>query len=150
MDPFPSMDDSIQVVKTPSFLIKVLELVLSSIALIEFMADSTPILAPKSKWAVMLGTLVGYIMISIIIIIAALLRTPLPRLLLLVINLSAVLMFIAAGGLIFEQYHNAKEPTGNLMISGLVALLCGVVYCGDFLLTLFNYGDAWRCSSGEQ
>jgi hypothetical protein len=147
VESFPSMDDAIKVIRAPTFLLKVLELVLNSIALIEFMADYTPIMAHKSKWAVILGTLVGYIMISIMTIVAALLKSPLPRSLFLTITLSAVLMFFATGGLIFEQYHQAKHSTAHLLISGMVALISGITYACHFVLTLYNYGNTWRCGS---
>jgi len=52
---------------------------MSSVATALFMADTSFLQALKPKWAVLFGTLIGFIMISIIIIITTILYNPLHR-----------------------------------------------------------------------
>jgi len=53
--------------------------VMNSLATALFMADTSDIQVSRSKWAVLYGTLVGFIMISIIIIITTILKRHLHR-----------------------------------------------------------------------
>jgi putative Ca2+/H+ antiporter (TMEM165/GDT1 family) len=41
-----------------------------------FMSDTSYLVTAKSKWAVVFGTLIGFIMISIIVIVGSVLSTP--------------------------------------------------------------------------
>ena len=52
---------------------------LNSVATALFMADTYALSTLKSKWALIFGTLVGFIMISIIIITTTILNSPLHR-----------------------------------------------------------------------
>jgi hypothetical protein len=139
MDKLPKMDDVVGFFKSPTLMIKVLELVLSSLAMILFMCDTTQLVTVKSKWAVMLGTLIGFIMISIITIVGRVLKTPLHRMMILMITLPAAFLFFSAGGIIMEAWHFASSSTGYLISSGIVAFINGFAYLGDFLLTFYNY-----------
>jgi hypothetical protein len=53
--------------------------VLGSLAMALFMSDTSYLVTVKAKWAVVFGTLIGFIMISIIIIVGGILNTPLHR-----------------------------------------------------------------------
>jgi hypothetical protein len=55
------------------------------------------------------------------------------------VNLSAAFLFFATGGLTIETWHHTEYATGYLIGSGVFAFLIGVVYLGDFALTLFKY-----------
>jgi hypothetical protein len=139
MEALPEKNDVVQLIKSPTFVIKVLELLLTSLAMTLLMADTTHIVAVKGKWAVMFGTLIGFIMISIITIVGRVLKTPLHRSLMLMINLSAALLFLTAGGILFEAFHHASSSTGCLVSSAIVTFINGFVYCGDFALTFYNF-----------
>ena len=52
---------------------------LDSVATALFMADTSGLFAWKPKWAVLFGTLIGFIMITIIIITTTILNSPLHR-----------------------------------------------------------------------
>jgi hypothetical protein len=139
MEALPKMNDAAQFIKSPTFLIKVLELLLSSLAMTLLMADTTILVAVKPKWAVMFGTLVGFIMISIITIVGGVLKTPLHRTLILMMTLPAALLFFTTGGIIIEAFHHARVSTGYLVTSGIVAFINGFAYIGDFALTFYKY-----------
>jgi FtsH-binding integral membrane protein len=134
MEALPKKSDFGNLIKSPTFLIKILELVLTSLAVTLFMAVTTRIVAVKAKWAIMSGTLIGFIMISVITIVGGVLKTPLHRTLILI-----ALLFFAAGGIILEAFHNASNSTAYLISSGIVAFFNGFVYCGDFALTFYKY-----------
>jgi hypothetical protein len=138
MEVSPKMKDAANLVRSPIFLVKVLELVLSSTAMILFMADTTQLFVVRPKWAVMLGTLVGFIMISIITIVGDVLNTPVHRKLILMLTLPAALLFFSTGGIIIEAYHHASVSTGYLVTSGILAFINGFAYFGDFALTFYN------------
>jgi putative Ca2+/H+ antiporter (TMEM165/GDT1 family) len=138
MEALPTMTDLAHHLKSPTFLIKILELMLSILAIAMFMADSTQIVTLKSKWAVIFGTIIGFIMISIITVAGSLLKTPLHRSLILMITLPAALLFLAAGGLLFEAFNHASKSTAYLIISGISTFTNGLVYLCDFILTFKN------------
>jgi len=125
--------------KSPTFFAKILELVLAAIATGIFMAENSFLLTYRSKWAVMFGTLIGFIMISIIIIITTVLNNPLHKAVLLMVSLAAAVMFFATGGIMFELYHNSSRASGLLIGSGMFAFLNGIVYLVDGGITL-KYG----------
>lgn len=126
--------------KSPTFLAKILELALNSISTALFMAETYSLVTMKSKWAVLFGTLVGFIMISIIIIITTILNSPLHRTVMLMVTLTGAFLFFATGGLIIETWYNAANATGYLIGAGIIAFLNGFVYLGDFALTSFKFG----------
>jgi ABC-type Fe3+-siderophore transport system permease subunit len=103
--------------------------------MIMFMSDTTHISATRSQWAVMLGTLVGFIMISIIVIVAAVLKAPLHKNMILLINVPAAFMFICTSIIIFMQHHNAQKSTGYLLVAGMFALMNCIAYCVDLWFT---------------
>jgi hypothetical protein len=139
MEALPKTSDVAHFIKSPTFLIKILELVLSSLAMTLFMADTTHLVVAKAKWAVMFGSLIGFIMISIITIVGAVLKIPLHRTLILIMTPPAALLFFASGGIIMEAFHHASRSTAYLISSGIVAFINGFVYCGDFALTFYKY-----------
>jgi hypothetical protein len=133
------MDDIAQLFKSSSFLLKLLEMVLNIFAIILFVNDTTSLMLVRSKWAVLLGTLIGFLMVSIIVVISTVLKTPLHRTLIMIISLPAAFMFFATGGIMLEQYSNIANATGCLLTAGIVAFIDGFVYLGDFVLTFRNY-----------
>lgn len=138
MDSFPSMDDVSRLSKSPTFLLKILELVLNIFAIILFVSDSTSLMLVRSKWAVLLGTLIGFLMVSIIIILTALLKHPLPRPMIMMIALPAAFMFFATGGIMMEQYSNIGNSTGCLLTAGIICFMNGFTYLWHFVL-IFRY-----------
>ncbi|XP_023708937.1 uncharacterized protein LOC111865273 [Cryptotermes secundus] len=127
-------------IKSPTFLAKIFELVLCCIAVVLFMSDTSYLATVKSKWAVVFGTLIGFIMISIIVIVGSVLNTPPHRTLMLMIALPAAFMFFSTGGIIIETWYHANDSTAYLIGSGILAFITGFIYLGDFALTFFNYG----------
>lgn len=127
-------------IKSPTFLAKILELVLCSLAIVLFMSDTSYLVTVKSKWAVVFGTLIGFIMISIIVIVGSVLNPPPHRTLMMMIALPAAFMFFSTGGIIIETWYHATRSTGYLIGSGILAFITGFIYLGDFALAFFNYG----------
>lgn len=124
--------------KSPTFYLKVLELVMSAVATGLFTAETSSV-GTKPKWAVVFGTLIGFIMISIIVIISTIMNSPLHRNMILMITAAGALMFITTGALIFEMWDHQAYVTGYLIGSGFVAFLNGFVYIADCILTFFKY-----------
>jgi hypothetical protein len=102
------------------------------------MVDTTRLLAVKPKLAVLFGTFIGFIMISIIAIVGDILKTPLHRKLTLMTTLPAALLFFATGGIIIEAFHHASVSTGYLVTSGIVAFINGFAYIWEFALTFYD------------
>jgi len=120
--------------KSPTFLAKILELALNSVATALFMADTYYLQTTKP-----FGTLIGFIMISIIIIITTILDSPLHRYVMLMTTFCAAFLFFASGGLIFEMWANNSHVTGYLISSGFFAFSNGLVYLVDCALTFFKH-----------
>ena len=57
----------------------------------------------------------------------------------LVITLVGALMFCATGGIIFEMWKYGSNVTGYLIGTGFIAFVNGLVYFGDFILTVLKY-----------
>jgi hypothetical protein len=55
------------------------------------------------------------------------------------ITLAGAFMFFTTGGLIIETWNKNTNPTGYLIVSGIIAFLTGFVYLGDLALTVFKY-----------
>ncbi|XP_021937670.1 uncharacterized protein LOC110838633 [Zootermopsis nevadensis] len=126
--------------RSPTFLAKILELVLNCLSIVLFMWDTSYLITAKSKWAVVFGTLIGFLMISIIIMVAIVIDSPLHRILILLVTLPAAFLFFSTGGILIETWYNAKHSTGYLIGSGILAFFSGITYLGDFALTFFKYG----------
>jgi hypothetical protein len=48
-------------------------------------------------------------------------------------------MFIASGALMMEAWDNSAIPAGEVLGSGIMAIINGLVYLADFGLTYFRY-----------
>ena len=55
------------------------------------------------------------------------------------ITLVGALMFCATGGIIFEVWYHTSSVTGYLLGTGFIAFFNGLVYFGDFILTVIKY-----------
>ncbi|XP_023727323.1 uncharacterized protein LOC111875357 [Cryptotermes secundus] len=124
--------------KMSTFWLKILELTVTAVC-IGLVADNWNVAMTPSKVAVVNGTLVGYIMLSIVIILGIALDIPLDRTLVLVITLPGAVMFITSGALMIESWDRNPNTTGEVLGSGVMALLNGFIYLVDFGLTYFKY-----------
>jgi hypothetical protein len=48
-------------------------------------------------------------------------------------------MFIASGALMMEAWDNSAVKSGEVLGSGIMAVINGFVYLADFVLTYFRY-----------
>jgi hypothetical protein len=57
----------------------------------------------------------------------------------LIIALPGAVMFFASGAIMMEAWHNNVTQAGEVLASGILAFLNGLVYLVDFALTYFKY-----------
>eukprot|EP01054_Gregarina_sp_Poly1_P007178 Gregarina_sp_Poly_1__7177@NODE_3938_length_816_cov_3_620828_g2549_i0_p1_GENE_NODE_3938_length_816_cov_3_620828_g2549_i0NODE_3938_length_816_cov_3_620828_g2549_i0_p1_ORF_typecomplete_len141_score11_02MARVEL/PF01284_23/6_3e05DUF3792/PF12670_7/0_0064DUF3792/PF12670_7/1_2e02ER_lumen_recept/PF00810_18/0_018_NODE_3938_length_816_cov_3_620828_g2549_i0362784 len=133
-----------EVIKTPAFLMKILELILE-IIMIALMAGDMPAGNTNEKNAFGYGIMVGYIIISVIIIAGFILDHPLHTTLILMITGPGAILFITAGSLMIEIWDKGVPVLGALVVvpdrvigAGILGLLTGAVYIVDTLLTYFR------------
>jgi hypothetical protein len=48
-------------------------------------------------------------------------------------------MFIASGAIMMEAWNNFASRSDQLIISGILTFLNGLIYLADFALTYFKY-----------
>lgn len=125
----------LDLIRSPTFLLKVLELILSIV--IAGLTSGQPVgVSPGfyERVAVVDGTIVGYIMLGILIIVGYVLRCPLDDKLILISSAAAVLLFVTSGALILDAYTRGAK-LAQILIGGILALINGLVYAGDAFLT---------------
>lgn len=122
----------------PTFWLKILELIVAAICA-GLAADEWTVAMSPSKAAVVNGTLIGYIMLSIVVILGTVLDIPLDRTLILIITLPGAVMFIASGAIMMEAWDKSANRSGEVLGSGIMAVINGLVYLTDFGLTYFKY-----------
>jgi uncharacterized membrane protein len=57
----------------------------------------------------------------------------------LIITLPGAVMFIASGSIMMEAWVKSSTTTGEVLASGILTFLNGLVYLADFGLTYFKY-----------
>ncbi|XP_021931841.1 uncharacterized protein LOC110835674 isoform X1 [Zootermopsis nevadensis] len=122
----------------PTFLLKILQLVVTIIC-VGLVASEWYVAASPTKTAVVNGTLIGYIMLSTVIILGVILDTPLDRKLILVITLPGAVMFFASGAIMMEAWNIYAVRSDKVLGAGILTFLNGIAYIADFVLTFLKY-----------
>ncbi|XP_049794024.1 uncharacterized protein LOC126203698 [Schistocerca nitens] len=123
-------------IRSPSFLIKVVELVLSII--IAGLTTGQAVAASPDiyvRLAVVDGTIVCYIILGVLIIIGYVLECPIHTKLILISSAAACVLFVTTGGLILDAYTRSYFKVTQVIIAGILALVNGVVYAADAFLS---------------
>ncbi|XP_075218025.1 uncharacterized protein LOC142322838 [Lycorma delicatula] len=124
--------------RSPLFQLKVGELILSLISAILFFT-----IYPTDK--VLLTNIVhltvfGYILLNILVIFSVVIQEPLSRSLFLLINGSGGILFIISGIIMVVEFVRL-DISIRILAAGLIAILNGVVYCGDTYYIIMYFQD---------
>jgi len=119
-------------------IMTLIELVVTIIC-VALVTDMWYVAMTPIKTVVVNGTLVGYMMLSTVIILGFVLDAPLDRRLVQLIRLPGAVMFIASGIIMMEAWQNFGSRGDRLLIAGILAPVNGVVYLVDFVLNYCRY-----------
>ncbi|XP_067015297.1 uncharacterized protein [Anabrus simplex] len=128
---------NLQTLKKPTFVLKLVELVLAVIA-IALVADS--FIGIGGKLSTIYGTYIGFLILSCVMVAALFMETSPHPMLMLVVSAVAGIMFIVAGALCFDLYGTFEHfpNTTGVLVAGIIGIIGGIVYALDAFLT-FKY-----------
>ncbi|XP_067015296.2 uncharacterized protein [Anabrus simplex] len=131
--------------KSPLFLIKVVELVMAVICTVLSSVHPTSIVYYEYfyKMEVVHGTFIGFSLVASVIILGYVTGNALKTPLIMIISATAAIMFLTSGIFVFQahiNYSSGVTGTGNLIAAGIFAIITCMLYLVDLGLTYKNAG----------
>jgi len=109
-----------------------------TIICIALVADMWYVAMTPLKTVTVIGTLMGYTMLSAVIILGLVLNVPLDRKLVQLITLPGAVMYFASGCLMLEAWRYVSSRADNLLTAGILALANGFIHLVEFVLTYYR------------
>lgn len=115
-----------------------MELVISVVS-VGLLAGLGGVATDNHKLALVYGTVVGFIMVSVVTIGASVIDNGLHRTLIMMISLPAAFLFFASGAIMIQSWATVSGVSYRVLVSGIVAFSNGIVYLVDLALAYFRH-----------